>query len=82
VRHTTIRCDRCSTPISGGHSIVEVKAGDLVKQLDQPIDLCSTFSGQFLDFLKPEPFKLGAVADGVRGDLGTLGRAIGDKTTI
>ena len=57
-RTVRIACDRCSTEITGGHLILEVKHGDLVKQLDQPLDLCSVCADLFLDFVRPTPFKL------------------------
>jgi hypothetical protein len=52
MRTTTIACDRCSTEITGGHSIVEVKHGDLVRQFDQPLDLCQQCCSEFLEWLR------------------------------
>jgi hypothetical protein len=83
MRHCTISCDRCSSPISGGHSILEVKHGDLVKQFDQPLDLCAACSGDLMDFLRPpEPFKLESSTDGAGSDLRISGRAIGSETVV
>ncbi len=59
----TIVCDRCSTSIDGNHSILEVKAGDLVKQLGEPLDLCSVCADLFLDWIRPTPFKLESSSD-------------------
>jgi hypothetical protein len=59
VRTTTIACDKCSAEITGGHSIIEVKHGDLARQFDGLLDLCATCSGALADFLRPPtPFKL------------------------
>jgi hypothetical protein len=52
MRHCTISCDRCSSPISGGHSILEVKAGELSKTRDDQIDLCSSCCAEFVDWLR------------------------------
>jgi hypothetical protein len=54
----TIRCDKCLSAIAGGNSIIEVKAGDLVRQLDQPMDLCSECCAEFLDWLRSSKFEL------------------------
>ena len=58
MRLTTVRCDKCSTPISGGHSIIEFKAGELANRHDAPVDLCSTCASEFVDGLKPRRFEL------------------------
>jgi hypothetical protein len=47
-----IACDKCATPISGGHSIILFVAGDLSKTQDDAIDLCSDCCVEFVDWLK------------------------------
>jgi hypothetical protein len=73
VRVTTISCCRCKSPIAGGHSIITFEAGDLTKTRDDPIDLCSDCSNEFIDFLKAAPFKLVSSPDGVGNELRTQG---------
>jgi hypothetical protein len=58
MRTTTINRDRCSATIDSGFSILELKHGDLVKQLDQRLDFCSTCASEFIDSLKPRLFEL------------------------
>ncbi len=53
MRLTTIRCDKCATPISGGHSVITFTAGELVTRHDQPMDLCKTCTSEFVEWLKP-----------------------------
>jgi hypothetical protein len=48
---TATCCDRCSAIILRGHSILDVKAGDLVKRFDAPLDLCLDCSIAFGDWL-------------------------------
>jgi hypothetical protein len=80
-RTIRIACDRCSTEIIAGHSILKVTAGDLVKRLDDPLDLCSTCADLFLDWLRPAPFKLESSPDGVGASYPASGRTIAEKST-
>jgi DNA-directed RNA polymerase subunit RPC12/RpoP len=52
MKTTTIHCDRCGATILGGHAVLEVKAGDLVKRHDAPLDLCGACAERFEDFLR------------------------------
>ena len=73
-RTVQIACDKCSTAINGGHSIIEVKHGDLLKQFDGPLDLCQSCSGGLPDLLRPPaPFMLESSPDGVGGELRAKG---------
>ena len=45
-------CDRCGGVLVDQGSIVEVKAGDLVHQIAEPLDLCSDCGPLFLDWLR------------------------------
>jgi hypothetical protein len=83
-RTVHIACDRCSATIDGNHSVVAIDlvAGELKTRRDEPrIELCTSCGSAFLDFLKPEPFRLEAAADVVRDDVRALGRAIENKVT-
>jgi hypothetical protein len=53
MRTTQIHCNRCGDTILGGHSILEVKAGDLVNRVEEPyIDLCGSCVDRFQDWLR------------------------------
>jgi hypothetical protein len=65
VRTTTINCDRCNTTIDGTFSILEVRHGDLVRQFDQPLDLCASCADLFLDWIRPQKFGLVPATNGV-----------------
>jgi hypothetical protein len=53
MRTTTIHCNRCRCTITGGHSILEVKAGDLANRIEEPyFDLCAGCIDRFLDWLR------------------------------
>jgi hypothetical protein len=53
MRTTTIHCNRCRCTIAGGHSILEVKAGDLANRVEKPyFDLCADCVDRFLDRLR------------------------------
>jgi hypothetical protein len=82
VKTTTIACDRCSATIDGTFSILEVRHGDLVRQFDAPLDLCSVCSGDLADFLKPTPFKLESSHEGVGASHAAPGCTIGELSTI
>lgn len=53
-RYTTRICDRCRSPITDlPGSILKAEAGDVAKAMGEPyLDLCSTCSGLFLDWLR------------------------------
>jgi hypothetical protein len=57
-RIVLIACDKCSTPISGGHAVIQFVAGELATTRDDPLDLCSTCANEFVDWLKPRRFEL------------------------
>jgi hypothetical protein len=70
VRTTVINCDRCTALIEGNHSLVAIDlvAGELKTRRDEPrIELCSSCGSDFLDFLKPEPYRLEAASPGLSG---------------
>jgi hypothetical protein len=53
MRTVTIHCSRCGCTILGGHSILEVKAGDLANRIEEPyFDLCASCVDRFLDWLR------------------------------
>jgi hypothetical protein len=53
MRTTTVHCNRCGSTIQGGHSVLELKAGDLAKRHDEPwIDLCGACSELFSSWLR------------------------------
>jgi hypothetical protein len=53
MRTTVIHCCRCRCTIMGGHSILEVKAGDLANRVEEPyFDLCAECAARFLDWLR------------------------------
>jgi hypothetical protein len=54
MRTTTLHCCRCRCTITGGHSILEVKAGALANRFDgEPrVDLCGDCADQFMDWLR------------------------------
>jgi hypothetical protein len=71
-RITTIHCSRCSCTILGGHSILEVKAGDLANRVDEPyFDLCASCADRFLDWLR----------SGRLNDAGAFGAALAVEST-
>ena len=44
---------RCGSTITGGNSILELKAGDLAKRHEEPwIDLCASCADRFDDWLR------------------------------
>jgi hypothetical protein len=49
---TVVSCCRCNSPISGGHSIITLEAGNLSKTRDDPIDLCSDCCADFVEWLR------------------------------
>jgi hypothetical protein len=51
MRQTVVQCDRCGANILERRTIVEVKAGERVRQFCEPLDLCSGCSGLFAHFV-------------------------------
>lgn len=49
-----VHCNRCgATCLDGGHSILEVKAGELANRVEEPyLDLCAGCVDRFLDWLR------------------------------
>ena len=56
MRQTTILCDKCSTTITGGHSIMTITfiAGELTKTRDDPLDLCQSCASELIGWLKAD----------------------------
>jgi hypothetical protein len=51
-RTVTRICDRCKGCCVEQGSVIEVKAGDLTKQVTETLDLCTDCSALFADFLR------------------------------
>ena len=52
VKNISVCCDRCGAAILGGHSIIEVKAGELTTRHVEPLDLCADCCQRFEDWLR------------------------------
>ena len=78
MKTTSIQCDRCGSPITGGHSIIEVKAGNLTRLHSDPIDLCSECCERFNEWLKGghEHGHNGAGAGSVEPSMKTVTRGV------
>jgi hypothetical protein len=52
MRHVKIVCDRCGAIVLDQGSMIELTAGHLRHRLPKALDLCSTCTGLFADFIK------------------------------
>ena len=48
MRTTTIHCNRCGSTILGGHSVLNITAGELASRHSDPIDLCGGCCERFV----------------------------------
>ncbi|MFI5455640.1 MAG: hypothetical protein ACHRXM_09330 [Isosphaerales bacterium] len=63
MRTTVIHCSRCGATILGGHSILQIVAGELANRHDEPwIDLCGSCVDRFGDWLRSGSPHNGAAA--------------------
>jgi hypothetical protein len=72
MRTTQIPCSRCGSTHLGGHSVLEIEAGDLAMRHDEPcVDLCASCVDGFEEFLesacRPPPTDAGSALGGQSG---------------
>jgi hypothetical protein len=48
----TVKCNRCGEIITSNFSVLKFVAGEMYAQHDEDLDLCSSCSSEFLDWLK------------------------------
>jgi hypothetical protein len=71
MRTITIQCNRCGQNILGGHSVLNITAGDLVSRHGDPIDVCGDCCERFGDWLRG-PRQTAALTPGTATTLSTV----------